>query len=199
MGGLGSGRHWRWDKRDTTCDYVRLDVRWLKRKGCLRPGWSGTLNWSRRGEQFAWINVDSADGQITLRYRTRRGDSEWQERHHPVSVEWSPCRFGGNRAWFRCPSCSRRAAILYGAAVFACRRCLQLVYESQREAPHYRALSKAQRIHEKLGGTGCTDNPVFKPKGMHWRTFKRHMARFQEAESRAVPPWLSRHLGGYRV
>ena len=71
------------------------------------------------------------------------------------------------------------------ADVFACRHCLQLAYESQREAPHYRALRKAQGIHEKLGGTGIIDDPVFKPKGMHWRTYA-------EAESRAVPPWLLR-------
>jgi hypothetical protein len=80
---------------------------------------------------------------------------------------------------------------LYGEKVFACRHCLRLVYESQREVPHYRALSKAQAIHEKLGGSGIIDEPLFKPKGMHWRTINRHMARFREAESRAVPPWLS--------
>ena len=84
----------------------------------------------------------------------------------------------------------RRAAILYGASVFACRHCLRLAYESQREAPHYRALHKAQGIHERLGGTGIIDDPVFKPKGMHWRTYSRQMTRLREAESRAVPPWL---------
>jgi hypothetical protein len=78
--------------------------------------------------------------------------------------------------------------------MFACRRCLQLAYESQREAPHYHALRKAQSIHEKLGGTGIIDDPVFKPKEMHWRTYSRHLERLQEAESRAVPPWLLRCL-----
>lgn len=39
---------------NTTNDYVRLDVRWLQRKGYLRPGWSGTVNWSRCGERFAF-------------------------------------------------------------------------------------------------------------------------------------------------
>lgn len=80
--------------------------------------------------------------------------------------------------------------------MFSFRRCLELVYESQREAPHYRALRKAQHIHEKLGGTGIIHEPVFKPKGMHWRTFSWQMARFREAESKVVPPWLFR-LGNY--
>jgi len=98
--------------------------------------------------------------------------------------------FGGNRAWFHCPACGRQSAILYGADVFACRHCLQLAYESQREAPHCRALHKAQGIHEKLGGTGIVDDCVFKPKGMHWRTYTRQLERLRRAESRAVRPWL---------
>jgi hypothetical protein len=54
----------------------------------------------------------------------------------------------------------------------------------------------AQAIHEKLGGTVIIDDTVFKPKGMHWRTFNRKTARLREAESRAVPPWLLRALRG---
>ncbi len=181
--------------RDCTHDYVRLDVRHLKRRGCLGSGWSRIWQWSRGGERFAWIVIDVADDHITLRYKTRDRGGEWQDKNYPVALEWTPCHFGGNRAWFRCPACHRRAAILYGANVFACRNCLNLAYESQREVPHYRALSKAQGIHEKLGGTGIIDDPVFKPKGMHWRTYTRHMERFREAESRAVPPWLFRALG----
>ena len=180
----------RWQTRDCTDYYIRLDVRWCKRKGYLRPGWFGTLNWSRRGERFAWINAEAGDDKITLRYRTRSRGGEWQDRHYPVAVEWTACHFGGSRAWFRCPACGRRAAILYGAAVFACRHCLHLAYESQREAPHYGALRKAQGIHEELGGTGIIDDPVFKPKGMHWRTYYRKMEQLREAESRAIPPWL---------
>jgi hypothetical protein len=83
---------------------------------------------------------------------------------------------------------------LYGSTVFACRHCLQLAYESQREAPHYRALRKAQGIHEKLGGTGIIDEPVFKRKGMQWRTYYRYMETLREAESKAVPPWLFKDL-----
>jgi hypothetical protein len=136
-------------------------------------------HWSRRGERFASTGVEAAEGQVTLRYRRRDRDGEWQDKNYPVTVEWMPCPFGGNRAWFRCPMCSRRAAILYGASIFSCRHCLQLAYESQREAPHYRALHKAQRIHEKLGGTGIIDDPVFKPKGMHWRTYTRQLQRLR--------------------
>jgi hypothetical protein len=182
----------RMQTRDCTEDYRRLDVRQLKRHGCLRSGWSCIWQWSRGGERVAWICVEASDGHITRRYRIRERGGEWLDRNQPVAVEWTPCHFGGDRAWFRCPGlrCGRRVAILYGSTYFVCRHCLHLAYESQREAPHYRALHKAQDIHEKLGGRGIIDDPVFKPKGMHWRTFSRHVERFREAESRAVPPWL---------
>jgi len=186
MGWWGKGRA---QTHDTTDEYLRLDVRWLKREGYLKPGHSGMVHWKRHGERFASICFDVADNEITLRYRTRPRGEEWQERHYPVALEWMCCRFGGNRAWFRCPACGRRAAILYGANIFRCRKCLRLVYESTREAPHYRALRKAQNIHEKLGGSGCTFDPVFKPKGMHWGKFNRLYRKYEEAESRAVPPW----------
>jgi hypothetical protein len=140
------------------------------------------LHWSRRGERFASVTIEAAEGQIILRYKTRPRGDEWQHKHYLVVVEWTPCR----------------AAILYGATVFACRHCLQLAYESQREAPHFRALHKAQGIHEKLGGTGIIDDPVFKPKGMHWRTYTRQLERLRGAEARAVPPWLLRVLN-YKV
>jgi hypothetical protein len=184
----------RWQTRDCTDNYHRLDVRCLKRKDCLRPGWSGVWKWSRGGERIAWINIDVAEDHVTLRYRTRESGGEWQDKNYPVRLERTPCHLGGNRVWFRCPACGWRVAILYGGGVFVCRHCRDLAYGSQREAPHYRALSKAQGIHERLGGTGILDDPISKPKGMHWRTFSLQVERMREAESRAVPPCLLRYL-----
>ena len=184
-------------EHDTTNDYIRLDVRWLKRERFLQPGYSGTANWSRRGERFASINISAGSGELRLQYRTRSSGDEWQQKDYSVRVELTPCYFGGYRAWFRCPiaGCGRRVATLYGATLFACRHCLCLSYPSQREAPHDRALFKAQTIHEKLGGTGIIDDSVSKPKGMHWRTYYRLLERFKEAEACAVPPWLGRRFG----
>ncbi len=185
MGRYGSGHN-------TTDDYVRLDVRWCKRQGHLQPGRSCVVNWSRRGERFASIRIEAANRLITIRYKTRERNGEWQHKQEPVEVLWTACAFGGHRAWFRCPACHRRAAILYGAEEFVCRHCLHLVYESQREAPCDRALRKAQGIHEKLGGTGVTFDPIFKPKGMHWRTYFFHLERMHSVEFSSIPPWFLR-------
>lgn len=45
-------------------------------------------------------------------------------------------RFGGLRYWFLCPRCGRRVGKLYYAHRWACRRCLNLAYQSQRLSKH---------------------------------------------------------------
>ncbi len=74
----------------------------------------------------------------------------------------------------RSDTCRRRVALLYGGLQFRCRRCYQLVYPSQREDELDRALSRAQDIRIRLGGTG--DMFTFfpdRPKGMHRSTYSR--------------------------
>ena len=45
-------------------------------------------------------------------------------------------RFGGLRYWFLCPRCGRRVGKLYHVERWACRRCLNLAYQSQRLSRH---------------------------------------------------------------
>lgn len=100
---------------------------------------------------------------------------DWQAMEYPVFLEWTDCHLGGKRAWFRCPAkgCGRRVAILYGGAIFACRRCHRLAYESQREAGYDRMARRADRLRDKLGWEpGILNGNGIKPKGMHWRTFE---------------------------
>ena len=50
---------------------------------------------------------------------------------------------------------------------------------SQTEAAE---MSRALALRRKLGATGGTGDYIAKPKGMHWRTFERAMARIRRAE-----------------
>jgi hypothetical protein len=69
-------------------------------------------------------------------------------------------------------------AILYGGDYFVCRHCSQLAYPSQRETYDDRAARQAERIRERLGWVpGILNGKGWKPKGMHWRTFKRLTAQ----------------------
>lgn len=142
MGGYGSGRGW--SGKNTTSDYLRLDVRRLQQRGlldkCVNFSWQWTLN----DEPYANIRIRSELDRMVLSYRHRWGGEDWQSEEYPVLLVQSPCHFGGTRKWFLCPArgCGRRVAVLYGGRIFACRHCHDLAYESQREKPYDRALSR---------------------------------------------------------
>jgi hypothetical protein len=183
------GRHgW----KSTTASYRQIDVRWMRRRGYLRPGMQSSLWWSLNGEPTGSINYRVERDRIVLSYRHRRHDlEEWQSVEYPVLLDWTRCNYGGERAWFRCPArgCGRRVAVLWGGEIFACRQCHNLAYESQNETAYSRALGKVQDIRRKLGGDPCGDFPP-KPKGLHWRTYNRLRAKADEAEDRSWPPWV---------
>lgn len=75
-------------------------------------------------------------------------------------------------------------AILYGVGrYFLCRHCYGLGYESQREDRADRLRNKAQEIRRRLGGSANLTMPFpEKPKGMHWKTYRRLRWEAQEAE-----------------
>ena len=88
-------------------------------------------------------------------------------------------------------------AILYGPGkYFLCRRCYDLVYESQRENRMNRALRRAQTIRERLGGSANMTKPFpGKPKGMHWKTYEHLWWEHHEAEMEqlaSMREWLDR-------
>ena len=185
--------------KNTTGSYNKLDIRKLQRGGFLRPGTTSRLYWSLRGEEIGSIQVRAEWWQVILRYRhQRRGSDEWTNEEYPVAVEWTPCHFGGERAWFLCPArgCGRRVATLWGGEIFACRQCHNLAYDSQNETAHSRALGKVQAIRVKLGGEPAGDFPP-KPKGMHWRTYRRWRQKADEAEDQSWPPMILRMLSGH--
>ena len=190
MGGRNSGNWWRWDKRDTTGETIGLDVRYLARRGMLRPG-SYRISWSRGDRPTGDIGVrvtddDPRPGAIILEYRTRRSGGEWQDVTQHVALDWTPCTYGGYRPWLLCPSCDKRMAILYsGGSGFYCRQCLGLVYQSQRESGGDRARARARRIRKRLGGAAnMSERFPEKPAGMHRRTYERLRREHDAAEFR---------------
>ncbi len=183
--------------KDTTESYRALDVRWLHRRGFLCSGYSSSITWSRGGEQVASIRIIGDSCQVTLEYSCQKYGQDSKHLCYPVSIDWTRCNYGGSRPWFLCPvrGCGRRVAVLYGGEVFACRHCHGIVYESQHEPAHYRALRKLQKIREKLGGSGnmAEDFPG-KPKGMQWRTYRRLCHEYENSEARSCPPFLLKML-----
>lgn len=183
MGGYGSTR-WNHERtRTSTGGLLRLDVRQCSRQGALAPGAVATLTWTNgEGEPAGSIQTAcSRDGsELVLSYATQRAGADQSTRHRiPVRLDTTPCHFGGERWWFRCPGCHARRAVLYSAGgVFACVRCHDLAYASTREDAMDRANRRLRWIAGKLGGDGNGRRGFLwtmpdKPKGMHWRTYDR--------------------------
>ena len=189
MGGRGSGRRWQPGAKDVTGDLRRLEVRSWQRDGYLSPGRAFGWRWTRGDETVANIQVRADVGQIILTYRHRKGGAEWKAEEYPVRLVWTPCNFGGQRAWFICPvsGCGKRVAILYGGSIFACRHCHRLVYRCQRESIDDRAIRRADKIRARLDWVpGIANGQGSKPKGMRWRTYYRLVAEHQKNVSVAL-------------
>ena len=197
MGGRGSGVHWAGKAKKITEKYPSLDVRRLQRGGMLRPGKAFPYHWTSNGERAASINVKAAGNRVTLSYQHRGLDGEWRGRQYAVQLEWTACNYGGKRPWFRCPTdeCGRRVALLYGGNIFACRRCHQLAYPSQRKPAYLRALSKAQGIRQALGSTEDVYDPFpEKPKWMRLKTYEKLRNRYDDEGARSWPNWIARRV-----
>lgn len=187
MGGYGSGRRGYRSTTDTTSDYRAIDVRRWHREGLLEPGQAFRWSWSRNGTVTASINVRTERGRVVLDYRHREHGGQWQDETLPIDLTWTPCNYGGERPWFRCPRCGRRVALLYGGGIFACRHCHRLAYQCQRESLDDRNTRGIERIRERLGWKpGFLSGSGWKPKGMQWRTFWRLHAEHEALVARSV-------------
>lgn len=179
MGGMGSGSWMRWGSKTTVDSQHAVDVRYLKKQGSLEAGKSGSLTWSRQGEQTGAISYQVKENGITLIYNMRENSSaEWESIEQFVSFDYTPCNYGGKRTWLFCTGCNRRVTCIYATGkYFLCRHCYGLNHQSQHEGCYDRQLSKAQGIRTKLGGSANLASPFpQKPKGMHWKTYhKLHM------------------------
>jgi hypothetical protein len=180
MGGYGSNR-WGWQRtREDTDGLLWLDVRKLHKQGGLRAGAVCTQSWSRGGEPAGDIMTiaDRHAQTITLDYKTRRPGEDWQPVREPIELDWTPCHYGGERPWFRCPRCYERRAVLYSVnGRFRCRGCHDLAYTSTRENELDRCIRRADRLRARLGDTSrgaIWRHPTGpKPAGMQWETYSQ--------------------------
>lgn len=158
-----------------TTDLRHVDVRRLARDGVLVPGHS--LDWCwwhpTTRKQLASIRLMVGDGEVTFSYRIGSGDQA-KDVHQRVQLLTTPCNYGRSRPWFICPYCHRRVALLYIGQEVACRRCNRMAYQVQNESALDREIRRLDAIRERLGWEpGFLNGKGWKPKGMHWRTYRR--------------------------
>ena len=180
MGGQGSGRRAWGATRPSTDAALALDVRRLARRGGLAPG-GHTVVWPSLGGDAAVAYAVDAGG-LTLAYRTRRSPVDaWQDRRQVVGQERTPCHYGGERPWFRCPGCARRVAVLFWyAGAFRCRPCHGLAYASTRQDANRRRLGTADRLRQRLEGAPglglVPERPAWMGRRAYWRAVDRIVA-----------------------
>ncbi|MCP4185014.1 MAG: hypothetical protein GY761_17160, partial [Hyphomicrobiales bacterium] len=164
----------------------------------LAHGWSGGWNWTCDGERVAWIRLHANDNRLHLSYRVRIAGGDWEDIDETIQIVQVPCSFGGSRPYFICPgivngtTCARRVVKLYGSGwYFLCRHCYQLTYTSQSEEGWDRALRKANKIRQRLGGeAGMAELFPNRPKGMWQRTYEKLRNQSIEAEAIADEAFL---------
>lgn len=196
MGGLGSGG-WNHSGRATVEDTATLTIAALRKRGGLRSGAHTIWRWSRGGHAFASIGVHGGCENIRLSYSVCENSGESQRIEEHVALAYRPCRFGGQRPFFRCPRCGRDVAALHlRGARFVCRTCGRLTYASRRERERDRNLRAANRLRGRLGGDAGALNPIAeRPRRMWRRTYDRLVAEIERREGRAfeeLAGWMTR-------
>jgi hypothetical protein len=179
MGGVGSGRRFYPDAKDTVDSCNSIDIYYLKRNRVLAPGHSMTLTWSKNGRKRASISGKVTEEGLTLFYRMN-GECI----RYLVPIVHTSCHYGGTRPWLKCPKCDRRVSKIHLiGTMFLCRHCYNLAYESQRTSNVIRSLRKAKVIRQRLGGSMSIFEPIpSKPKGMHRETYWRKCKEIEVTE-----------------
>lgn len=194
MGGLGSGKQFLYDRKETVERCEEIDVQYWNREGYLIdlpfPITLSTIRnrWGRleirailsRNKVFIyhWFLNSRRKAGVTIRSYT-------------VPIDRTDCNFGGKRPWFICPgvfngrACKRRVVKLYRRdGCFLCRHCHDLTYEARQSRNRYAVtLRRCQSIRRRLGGSTNLMEPFPKrPKGMHFKTYMKLLQEHNRAQ-----------------
>lgn len=181
MGGFGSGSQGR---RAIAENLPGLDVREVQKRGLLMPGTAFRWFWKTRVERIASIDlVVRSREEVTLGYTWRDRKREKGETiNERVDLDWTPCHYGGERVWFKCPRCGKRVAILWGRRRFLCRGCNEVAYATENMTKLDRLITKWIAMGEKLGFAPDDFGPMIKPKRMHATTFERLRREYRKLD-----------------
>lgn len=167
--------------------YAGIDIRRLIRDGMFRHGKSVGLAWGLGGRTTETAAIETDGESVTVHFV----DGSNPVRTEKVWLTWTIPGYDGRRAWFRCPLCARRCAILYIAGRLACRLCLGLAYRSEQGTKQDRLNRKVRKLLDRVGGVDnlCEGFPP-KPPGMWWRTYNRLADEWAHIERQRIAAFL---------
>ena len=172
------------DMKQTIEDTKRIDIRYMRKQGLLKPGMMGQLLWTFRGQPNGDIRYLTHKDHLAINYCYRAaGGPDWEPVSQVIRFDYTTCHFGGQRTWFLCPACSRRVAVLCGAGkLFLCRHCHQLPYESQLLDDLCRMIEQKHKLGRRIFEYYEYGEGWGKAKGLHWKTYERLYQRYSELE-----------------
>lgn len=208
MGGIGSGPQG--GGRALTSTAIRLDLRREPFRSAVAGGGTFIARWSRGRELVGAVIVETTgltdEGKpaalvVPLRLHSA---PTWPVVGPTASLHlaWVPCRFGGHRAFVRCPHCSRQAVVLYLArGSWLCRRCAGVVHPSTRESDFDRALAKLAKTRRAMGyetwqasGWDIPSAPGRRMRAETWLRLSAQARADQLALWRAYERWLDVYM-----
>lgn len=138
MGGFGSGRWYRYERKTTVEECRSIDVnKWARDDRRLGHPWS--WEWPNNSGVISTIYVQREPDGLWLSYYYGPDPQRRIKVAYLVGIEYTRTGFG-QRPWFCCPRCSRRSGKLYLVASYPrliCRKCARLSYSSQNEGKNY--------------------------------------------------------------
>jgi hypothetical protein len=170
-------------------DGIKLNLNSLFRRGFVFK--DAAIGGAGRG--IAWHSSywgEIASGRITSDLGRERG---WMcvelngDAPQQIHLTTRPRHFGGVQWYFVCPRTGRLASVLWrppGATRFYSRQAYgrRVAYRSQFLDPDNRAHWGQSKIKARLLGPGMDPDEWElppKPPGMRWRTYHRHVQRFE--------------------
>lgn len=86
-------------------------------------------------EQCPKITIEETLAKITPQIKEQLLKTQLDMQGFNVDLAVSETAFGGERFWFKCPLCNKRAGVLFQhpiSTLIGCRSCLRLEYKSRR-------------------------------------------------------------------
>lgn len=157
---------------DTVDDRRQISLAKLRKWGCLRSGYSGTITWTNGFNESSIgfeINLYGDDPIMRVHYTsTDNWSGEKTDYDYPIYLMKTKCQFGGYRWWFICSYCCQKVTTLMTPTHqgrYACRGCLKLSYNSRQRSYHgrYAPLFRALDLQDKY------DKLRESVKKMHYR------------------------------
>jgi hypothetical protein len=172
--------------RCTWDDIAYLDADHMARWGAFAFGCRETITFEDGLPELAF-EMHNDRNEFVVVYK-------WQAIGHPpdgpfvrsrIVIDRRPCRYGGDRIYFRCPCCGRRTLRL---AVLPeglrCGACGRVTWASRRETRTERLMRRGNKIAAKLDLGAWHDLPEKRPRGMRVATFVRLKAELAAERER---------------